>query len=185
MAFILWSILALLLAGLLVFVASLGTRRRLPELELPEGETLPPTRVQRSARRAVLAVGALTASAAAIVAWQGVQTWWDSDPVRLTVTFLLLAALLVHLVFLATTKRVAGTDDGSVDERDLLILDRSHAGVGGAMLVVIAVWMVALTESHHDTGMMPTYFLYLVFWSIVMTNVLAYLAGVLLAYRRS
>jgi hypothetical protein len=33
--------------------------------------------------------------------------------------------------------------------------------------------------------MVPSYYLYLVFWSLVMTNVIASLAGILLAYRRA
>jgi hypothetical protein len=76
-------------------------------------------------------------------------------------------------------------DDALVDERDLVILNRSGAGVGGAMMAVMAVWMIALVEAYNDTGMVPSYYLYLVFWSLVMTNVIASLAGILLAYRRA
>ncbi|MFC1777956.1 hypothetical protein ACFL3I_11560 [Pseudomonadota bacterium] len=52
------------------------------------------------------------------------------------------------------------------------------------MMVIVAVWMVALTEAFHQTGFIPSYFLYLIFWSAVMTNVIASIAGILLAYRR-
>ena len=53
------------------------------------------------------------------------------------------------------------------------------------MMVVLAAWMVGLIEAHIETRLVPTYFLYLIFWSCVMTNVIASLAGILLAYRRS
>ena len=75
--------------------------------------------------------------------------------------------------------------DGRFDERDGLIMARSCAGVGGAMMVVMAAWMIGLTEAHIETRLVPTYYLYLVFWSLVLTNVIASLAGILLAYRRS
>jgi hypothetical protein len=54
-----------------------------------------------------------------------------------------------------------------------------------AMMVVIAVWMMALIETHVETRLIPSYFLHLVFWSCVMTNVIASLAGILLACRRA
>ncbi len=53
------------------------------------------------------------------------------------------------------------------------------------MMVVMAAWMIGLIEAHIETRLIPSYFLYLVFWSLVMTNVIASLAGILLAYRRS
>ena len=74
--------------------------------------------------------------------------------------------------------------EGAFDERDSAIMSRSCAGVGGAMMVVIAVWMMALIEAHIETRLIPSYFLYLMFWSCVMTNVIASLAGIILAYRR-
>jgi hypothetical protein len=51
-------------------------------------------------------------------------------------------------------------------------------------MVVVAAWMVALTEAYRETHLVPSYYLYLMFWSCVMTNVIASIAGILLAYRR-
>ena len=53
------------------------------------------------------------------------------------------------------------------------------------MMTVMAAWMIALTEAYLATQLVPSYYLYLVFWSLVMTNVIASIAGILLAYRRS
>ena len=182
---ILWVILALLVAGLLVYIASLRTRRLLPPLEIPLGESLPVTPVQIYTKRALLVIGFLTAFAFAIVLYHGAQTWWDNDTVRLTFTFLLLGALLVFLLFNLGLKRLQSRDDGSFDERDAVILGSSCSGVGGAMMVVIAVWMIALTEAFQQTHLVPSYYLYLMFWSCVMTNVIASTAGILLAYRQN
>lgn len=185
MGFLLWIILAMLVASLLVYLASLRTRSLLPEIELPDGEKLPRTPLQKYATWALVTVTSLTAIAAGLVIHHGPQVWWDSDPVRLMVTAILLAALLVYLIFTLLVRALESRQDGSFDERDTIIFGRSYAGVGGAMMVVIAVWMVALTEAHRETHLMPTYYLYLMFWSCVMTNVITSIAGILLAYRRS
>ena len=116
---------------------------------------------------------------------QGPQQWWDSDPVRLTVTSILLAALATYFGCSLRIRQLENRGDGSFDERDGIILGRSCAGVGGAMMVILAAWAVALTEAFIETRLVPSYYLYLVFWSCVMTNVAASLAGILLAYRRA
>lgn len=185
MGFLYWIIAALLVAGLFVYLASVRTRRLLPPIELTAGEELPGTPLQRYARWTLLVVTMLTAAAAGLVAWHGPQAWWDSDPVRLTVTLILIAALLAYLGFTIVIRTLENRDDGSFDERDSIILGRSCAGVGGAMMTMLVVWMIVLTETYQATRMVPSYFLYLIFWSAVMTNVIASIAGILLAYRRS
>jgi len=185
MGFLHWIIAALLIAGLFVYLAAVRTRRLLPPIELAPGEKLPATPLQRYARWTLLIAVLLTGTAAGLVAWHGPQVWWDSDPVRLTFTFILIAALLAYLVFTIGIRALETRDDGSFDERDSTILGRSCAGVGGAMMTILVVWMITLTETYHETRLVPTYFLYLIFWSAVMTNVIASVAGILLAYRRS
>lgn len=182
---IIWIIATLLIAGLLVYLASLRTRRLLPPVEIPIGESLPTTPVQKQTQRALLVIGLLTVFAFGTVLYHGAQEWWDNDTIRLTFTFLLLGALLVFLLFNLSLKRLQSKDDGSFDERDVVILGRSCSGVGGAMMVVVAVWMIALTEAFQQTHLVPSYYLYLMFWSCVMTNVIASIAGILLAYRQN
>lgn len=182
---ILWIMAALLIAGIIIFVSSLATRRRLPPVELAEGETLPTTALQQRASWAFAVVAALTVAAAGCVVFFGPAVWWDNDAMRLAVTFLLLGGLGVYLAFTISIRSLEGRGQGEFDERDSAIMARSCAGVGGAMMVVVAVWMIALIEAHIETRLIPSYFLYLMFWSCVMTNVLASLGGILLAYRRA
>lgn len=182
---ILWIIVALLVAGGIVFATSLRTRRTLPPVELPDGEKLPKTPLQIKAARALAVVVILTLTAAGCVVWFGPQAWWDVDAIRHPVTAFMLGGLFVFLFFTMEARALEKRDDGSFDERDSAILARSNSGVGGAMMVVIAVWVVGLIESHIETRLIPSYYLYLMFWSCVMTNAIASLAGVLLAYRRS
>lgn len=184
MGFLLWITAGLLIAGTLVYRSARRTRQLLPGVEPPGGERLPATLLQRYASRTLLVVVLLTLLAASMVIYHGPQVWWNSDPVRLTVTLVLLAALFAYLVFTLRIRKLEARGDGSIDERDLAIMRGSYAGVGGAMMTVVVVWMIALTEGYSDTGLVPTYYLYLVFWSCVMTNVIASIAGILLAYRR-
>ena len=95
----LWIIVALLVAGAIVFATSLKTRRTLPKLDLPDGEELPKTLMQRRAGWALLAVVLLTGIAAGCLVWFGPRAWWDVDAIRHVVTALMLGALLVFLVF--------------------------------------------------------------------------------------
>ena len=179
---ILWMVMALLVAGAIVFVSALRTRRQIPAL--PEGMSLPPTPMQRYARLALSGVLLFALAAGVCVTVVGAETWWESDPVRLGVTGALLAALLVFVGFMVAVRALESRDDGSFDERDQAILGRACAGVGGAMMVVLAAWMIGLVETFHETRLVPSYFLYLMFWSCVMTNIVASLAGILVAYKR-
>jgi len=181
---VLWIIVALLIAGAILFASSLRTRRSLPALELPDGESLPKTLLQRRASWTLLAVVMLTLTAAICLVWFGPLAWWENDSIRHPVTALLLAALIIFMFFIRGVRALETRNDGSIDERDAAILSRSCAGVGGAMMVVSAAWMIGLIEAHIETRLIPSYFLYLIFWSLVMTNVIASLAGILLSYRR-
>ena len=137
---VLWIILALLIAGALIYASSLKTRRSLPPLEMSDGEAFPKTIVQKRASRALLIVIMLVAIAAGCLAWFGPQVWWDSDAVRHPVTALLLGGLIVYMFFVRGVRALELRDDGSFDERDAAVLNRSCAGVGGAMMVVLAAW---------------------------------------------
>lgn len=185
MGLILWSVIALAALSLIAFLAYANTRRRLPRVQLPPGEKMPRTHLQRYAGWTLLEIVFLTALAGGIIVVQGPEAWWEHDRVRLTVTLILLAALGTYLVFSLGVLKLKRRDDGRFDERDGMIFDRAASGVGGAMLLVMSAWMIGLTEFYNDTHLVPSYFLYLIFWSLVMTNVIASIARILLAYRRS
>lgn len=182
---ILWIILALVIAFALVALAARRTRRLLPALELPPGETLPAAPLQRLATRGFIAAGALTAVSAGIVALAGPQRFRDDDGVRLAVTGLMIVALIAAALVSLRASRWASTGDGLLDERDRTILAGASGGQAGAMLVALAAWMIGLTEAFRTAGGVPVVYLYLMFWSIVLVSQLAWLAGIVLTYRRS
>jgi hypothetical protein len=151
---------------------------------LPTEVRLPVTRLQKLARWTFLVGLVLAGSAAAIVVAYGPQAVYDTDGLRLPFTFLVLASLVLLLVMLLMAKTWADRGDGTLDERDQAILDRAHIAQAPAMLVTLAAWMVGLMESFRDSGGVPTFYLYLVFWSVLVINMLALPLGVLLGYRR-
>ena len=182
---ILWTVIALAVGfGAFYFVVR-RAQRRLPPIVLPPGEKMPTTPLQRLALWTLLAILVLTLAAAGVVAWHGPEVAWHSDPVRLTATGLLLAALAVYAVYGARIGMWGARGDGTLDERDRAILASAPAGQAPAMLVTLAAWMIGLIETYHGAGAVPTVFLYLMFWSCLMASVVALPAGVLLGYRRS
>jgi len=184
MPVILWTIAALA-AGLFAIVLAmrLALRAR-PPLALPPGERLPSTPLQRLARWCILLGSLPAAAAAAVVIRFGPRTYYDVDRVRLTVTALLLAAVAMFAFFSFRVRSWARRDDGVLDERDRAIFERAPAAQSAAMLVTLAVWIVGLQETFMSTRLVPFVFLYLVFWSCLVVNLLALPVGVLFGYRK-
>ena len=182
MPVILWGLLAVTAGFGVIAVAAWRAAPKAPPL--PPGTDFPVTRLQKLAWTSLAVAGALAGSAAAIVVRFGPQTVDETDALRLTFTFLVLGTLFVLLAMLVIAKRWADRDDGTIDERDQAILDRAHVAQAPAILVTLAVWMVGLTESFRDPGGIPTLYMYLVFWSVLVIHVLALPVGVLLGYRR-
>jgi len=185
MSVILWSVLALGLVFVAVVAAAYLGRSVAPPLVMPAGETLPTSPFQRLVRWS-LALGLLPmAAAVGLVAWFGPIDYSEDDAVRLAVTLLLLGSLVV----LAAPTLLAGVwatrDEGKLDERDRAILARAPAGQAAAMLVVLAVWVIALQESYRGGPGIPTVFLNLIFWSCLLVSLLASNAGILIGYRRT
>lgn len=182
---ILWILATLLVAFAVLAFTLRASRRALPALVLPEGEALPSTPVQRLAWRTLAGVALCTAAAAAVVARHGLETTWDEDTTRWTVTGLLMAGLAIFTVYGARISHWMASDTGSCDERDRAIIATAGGGQAPAILVTLAAWMIALGERYHDTHLVPTAALYAIFWSCIMVSIMALLAGVVIGYRRS
>jgi hypothetical protein len=184
MAVILWTSMAVVLVLIAIVAIARHSRSVLPALVMPPGESLPATRMQRLASWALLLGLPLVAAAGGIVAWSGPDVFYDDDAVRLPVTGLLLAGMAV----LAAPTMLAGAWVGRedlLDERDRAILARAPAGQAAAMLIVLAVWVIALQESYRGQPGIPHVFLYLIFWSCIEVSLLASNVGILIGYRRA
>ena len=182
MTVLLWAILALVVGLAVIMVATWRAAPSRPPL--PPDMALPATPLQRASAWS-LAVGLLLAAGAAgIVIAYGSETTYRNDTIRLTFTFLLLASLITVAAATGWVANRARTDSSVVDERDRTIVDRAYKVQGAAMLLTLAVWIVGLTERFHGAGAVPTFYLFLVFWSCVIVHMLAVPVGVLLGYRR-
>lgn len=183
MPVLLWAAVALAVGFLFLVFAARVLRAKAPPL--PPGVELPRTALQRLASRGLLAGAVLVVAAGAMVVMYGPERLNREDAPRMIFTLLLLA---VAGLFLAVTMRVrswASRGDARLDERDRAILDRAPAYQSPAMLVTLAIWMVGLTQSFHGAGTVPLYYLYLVFWSCWVVDLLALPVGILFGYRRA
>jgi hypothetical protein len=185
MSVIFWSILALALVPVAVAVATFHSRRIAPPLVMPPGETFPTTPLQRLVRQS-LALGLISlAVAGALVVSFGPTAYSDDVPVRLSVTGLLLASVLALAAPTLLAGMWARRDDDKLDERDRAILARAPAGQAAAMLVLLAIWMIALTETFSGEPGIPAVFVNLIFWSCLLVGLLGSSVGILLGYRRT
>ncbi len=51
-----------------------------------------------------------------------------------------------------------------------------------AALLVLAAWMISLTERFRAEGAVPVVYLYWIFGSVILTNIIAQAIGILLGY---
>jgi hypothetical protein len=178
-----WGILAIGSGSVMLWIVA--RRARPADAPLPADAGLPATPLQRIARWSI-ALGALLAMAATgLVMVKGPEVTFESDPLRMVFTLLLLALLGLVGGTSAWLKRQIRRDGGALDERDEEILGRAPAMQAAGMLVTLAIWTVGIAERFHDAGAVPLFYLYLVFWSCVVVYLLGLPVGVLAGYRSS
>ncbi len=184
MAVIFWIVLALGLVAVVIGAAAYRTRAVLPPIELAPGEELPTTALQRLAGWALVLGVALTTTAAVIVVQAGPTTYADDDATRLAVTAFALGALVALVAPTMLAGMWAARGDRRVDERDRAILARAPAGQSAAILIVLAIWTIALQEGYRGAAGIPGEYLILIFWSCLLVSMVVSNAGILIGYRR-
>ncbi|MCG6989259.1 MAG: hypothetical protein LJF06_13915 [Gemmatimonadetes bacterium] len=183
MTIVLWSVLAL--GGGLLALWLAGRRMKRQEPPLPADIDLPVTPLQRISRWGIGVSAVLAAAAAALLLWNGAETTFASDPLRITFTLLLVGIVAVVGGVGIWLRAQVGRSDGVLDERDRAIVGRAPAAQAMAMLVTLAIWTIGLAEHFHDAGVVPVFYLYLVFWSVVVVDLVGLPVGILMGYRRS
>jgi len=182
MSIVLWSVLALAGGfGALWFAARMARPAGPP---LPDDVEMPSTPLQRISRWGIGVSAVLAAAAASLVLMNGAEATFDTDGLRLTFTLLLVAILVVMGGTTIWLRAQVNRGGGLLDERDREILGRAPAAQVAGMLVTLAIWIVGLAEHFHDAGAVPVFYLYLVFWSVVVVDLVGLPVGVLLGYRR-
>jgi len=129
-----------------------------------------------------LLIGVVTGGTIAVLlATNGSVAYWENDGFRITVTGIFIGGLFLYAAVLmsSTMKRKRA---GTLDERDKQILSRSPNAQSVAGLLALATWMIVLTEKFRDQGAVPVVYLYWIFGSIVIVNIIAQAIGILLGY---
>ena len=108
----------------------------------------------------------------------GISTFNEDQSFRIIIDILWVGGLVANLVIVNLALRNAGM----VDERDKLIVDRAPRIQWLAVVFTLVAWTIALTEIYHDTGLIPSVFLYVIFMSVLIVSTLAQSLGILIGY---
>jgi hypothetical protein len=176
-----WFYLGLAIT-LAVVVLAIGARLVFPRREASADEPLPWTALQKRSCIA-LALGVVgMVTLVAVFAVRGLDSYDRDASTRVAVYLLMLLGMGTGLAIMP--RSIRGARRPWVDERDLRILERAPAFQGVAVIAVLAVWMIGLTEAFHDAGAIPVVFPSLIFFSAVYVHVVALALGILIGYRR-
>ena len=111
----------------------------------------------------------------------GIETFDEDQNFRIIIDILWIGGLVANGVIVNLALRKPGT----FDERDRMILDRAPRIQWLAVIFTLVAWVIALTEVYHDTHLVPSLFLYIVFMSVLIVSTLAQCLGILIGYWRS
>jgi len=120
----------------------------------------------------------------AIFITKGATSWNEDQGMRLIVYALFIVGVVLYGIVLFLTRRKPGQPEVIMDERDRVIMSRAPMVQLWAVVVSLVIWTIALTEVYWDQGEIPIVFPQLMFFSILIVNVLAQAIGILIGYRR-
>ena len=139
-------------------------------------------------KRAWLALGVGVLMSLAIIGIfvaKGATSYDDDKGMRVIVSVLFVATLALYAVIMSLTRRGRGQTGVFRDERDEAIVKSASVVQLWAVVVSLVAWVIALSEVYWDQGVMPVVFLYLIFMSTLIVNMLAQAVGILIGYRRA
>lgn len=171
-----------LLAAVAIVLLIRARPRRTPATaeERREMADVPMPLLQKRALWNLLIGVATLGTIATILGKTGAAAYWENDDLRLTVVGIFIAGLIGYVLVLLLT---VGIDPKrKLDERDRLILSHAPNAQSAAMLLALAAWLVSLTEMYHEQQAVPVVYLYLMFGSIVLINLIGQSVGILLGY---
>lgn len=111
----------------------------------------------------------------------GISKFDEDQNFRIIIDVLWIGGLVSNLAIVNLALR----KPGMVDERDRMILDRAPRIQWLAVIFTLVAWVIALTEVYHDTHLVPSLFLYVIFMSVLIVSTLAQCLGILIGYWRS
>ena len=133
-----------------------------------------------------LAIGvAWTFSMVAVLVVKGATAFEEDAGMRATLYGLFAGGILAYVAMMYITGWRMARNGVIQDERDRLILRRVPVYQMFAVLATLAIWMVALTETYWEEGQVPIVFPNLIFFSVIVVNIVFASAGTLIAYWRA
>jgi hypothetical protein len=121
----------------------------------------------------------LTIALIAVLVIQGDITAFNRDSnLRWVMYAVLIGAPIVYWTLYDLTLR----KPTQIDERDRIIIERSSRAQWLAVIFLLVVWTIALTEIYHDERQVPVEFLSLIFVSSLIISPLAQSLSILFGY---
>ncbi len=133
-----------------------------------------------------LAIGVVwTAAIVAVFVVKGATGFDEDAGMRATVYGLFIAGVLAYVAMLYVTGWRMRREGVIMDERDRLILRKVPVYQMFAVLFTLAGWAIALEEVYRDEGQVPVVFVWIMFYSAIIANIVFASAGTLIAYWRA
>jgi hypothetical protein len=83
---------------------------------------------------------------------------------------------------LAVAVRTGGATSG-MDERDRSVLAGAGTWQTAFIIISMAIWSISLGEKFHDSHLVPSVYLYLMFGSVILISFVGQFAGILIGYK--
>ena len=111
----------------------------------------------------------------------GIETFNEDQGFRIIIDVLSVGCLVANLVIVNLALR----KPGMADERDLRIAERAPRIQWLAVVVTLVAWTITLTEVYHETGQIPSLFMYVILMSVLIVSTLGQSLGILIGYCRN
>jgi hypothetical protein len=178
---LLGTVVALAVVGIFLLVRAWPRHPQLSPEERVEMADAPMPLLQKRAWWSFAIGMATLGTIAVLLADRGAVEYWENDSFRLTVLGIFIGGLFAHVAILLRPS-LKGSRGGGFDERDRSVLSRAPHAQSAAVILALAAWMIYLAERFHDQGAIPVVYLYLIFGTAVLVNLIGQSAGILLGY---
>jgi len=137
--------------------------------------------LQKRALLGFIIILATLGAAFVMVSNVGAEIYFNDDTIRLTVVAIFIAGLLAYTLVVPVSL-LGMKSKGTLDELDEKVLAKAPSFQSAAMLIAYAAWAIYLTEAFHAAGDVPLVYLYLIFGTMVLANLLGHAGGILAGY---
>ena len=110
----------------------------------------------------------------------GIEKFNEDQTFRIIIDVIWIGSLVANLVIVNLPLR----KKGMVDERDILIAERAPRIQWLVVVFTMVAWTIALSEVYHQTGLVPSVFLFIIFMSVLIASTLGQSLGIIIGYWR-